>query len=112
MTVRRPQHLVLTAMALVATTVSLYAAENSVPVYPNAANRLQGVPAGAGLAQYETADSVDKVDGWYGAHLPKDCKHETAQGGAKYACPGTNVMITPDKVKTVLTHMAAWIGRH
>ena len=112
MTGRRPQHIVLTAITLAATTLPLYAADNSVPVYPNAANRMQGVPAGAGLAQYETADSVDKVDRWYGAHLPQNCKHETAQGGAKYACPGTNVMITPDKGKTVITHMAAGIGGH
>lgn len=112
MTNRRPQYASLIALTFVAATLPLRAADNSVPVYPNAANRMQGVPAGAGLAQYETPDSVDKVDTWYGAHLPKTCKHETAQGGAKYACPGTNVMITPDKGKTVITHMASWIGGH
>ena len=109
---RRPQRASLMALAFVITGLPLYAADNAVPVYPNASNRLQGVPGGAGLAQYETTDSVDKVDTWYGAHLPKTCKHETAKGGAKYACPGTNVMITPDKGKTVITHMASWIGGH
>jgi hypothetical protein len=100
------------ALIFATATLPLRAAGNSTPVYPNAANRMRGVPAGVGLAQYETADPVDKVDAWYGAHLPKTCKHETAQGGAKYACPGTNVMITPDKGKTVITHMAAGIGGH
>lgn len=106
----RAQYASLIALTVVASTLPLRAADNAPPVYPNAADRIHGVPAGAGLAQYETADSVDKVDTWYGAHLPKTCKHETAQGAAKYACPGTNVMITPDKGKTVITHMASWIG--
>ena len=110
MTNRRSQYAFLVALTFVAATLPLRAADNSLPVYPNAANRMQGVPAGAGLAQYETDDSVEKVDTWYGAHLPKTCKHETAQGGAKYGCPGTNVMITPDKGKTVITHMASSIG--
>ena len=100
----------LVALTCAAATPPSLAADNSLPVYPNAANRMQGVPASAGLEQYETADSAGKVDAWYGAHLPKSCKHENAQGGAKYACPGTNIMITPDKGKTVITHMASWIG--
>jgi hypothetical protein len=45
-------------------------------------------------------------------HLPKNCTHQTARGGAKYACPGTNVMITPSHGKTLITHMASWIGGH
>lgn len=100
----------LIALSYAAASLPLSAADNSLPVYPNAASRLQGVPAGAGLSQYETSDPADKVDAWYGAHLPKTCAHETARGGAKYACPGTNIMITPDKGKTVITHMASWIG--
>lgn len=112
MTRKRLQHASFLALACAAATLPVFAAGNAMPVYPNAASRLQGVPAGSGLAQYETADSADKVDAWYGAHLPKTCKHETAQGGAKYACPGTNIMITPDKGKTVITHMASWIGGH
>ena len=106
------QGILVALVALTCTAVSLpsLAADNSPPVYPSAANRMPGVPARGGLEQYETADSADKVDAWYGAHLPKSCTHESAQGGAKYACPGTNIMITPDKSKTVITHMASWIG--
>jgi hypothetical protein len=100
----------IAALILATTTTRSLAADNSLPVYPGATNRMQGVPAGAGLAQYETADPADKVDAWYGAHLPKTCKHETARGGAKYACSGTSIMITPDRGKTVITHMASWIG--
>jgi hypothetical protein len=111
-TIRRLRHIALGALTFAAATTPLLAADNSLPVYPNAASRLQGVPGGAGLAQYETPDSADKVDAWYGAHLPKTCTHETAQGGAKYSCPGTNIMITPNKGKTVITHMASWIGGH
>jgi hypothetical protein len=64
------------------------------------------------MMQLVTSDAVDKVDAWYGMHLPKNCTHQTARGGAKYACPGTNVMITPSHGKTLITHMASWIGGH
>lgn len=105
-------HASLVAVTYAAVTLPLFAADSSLPVYPNAGSRLHGMPSGSGLSQYETTDSTEKVDAWYGAHLPKACKHETAQGGAKYACPGTNIMITPDKGMTVITHMASWVGGH
>lgn len=107
---RHLQHAALVMLILAAAMPRVRAAESAEPIYPNAARRLQGVPGGAGLAQYETADPVGKVDAWYGAHLPKSCRHESAKGGAKYACPGTNIMITSDKGKTVITQMASWIG--
>ena len=92
-------------------TVAIAAfAAGGVPVYPNAANALAGMPANAGLMQLTTADPVAKVDAWYGANLPKNCTHQTARGGAKYACPGTNIMITPSNGKTVITHMSSGLG--
>ena len=85
-------------------------AADTIPTYPNTTNNLQGVPANSGMTQLATSDTAEKVDAWYGAHLPKTCKRETAKGGFKYTCPGTNVMITPSGGKTLITQMAAWIG--
>lgn len=83
---------------------------DSIPTYPNATNNLQGVPLNSGMTQLTTSDTAEKVDAWYGAHLPKTCKREAAKGGSKYACPGTNVMITPNSGTTLITQMAAGIG--
>lgn len=86
------------------------AADSSMPVYPGAVNKTPDVPAGGPLSQIETSDPMIKVDAWYGSRLPKTCAHETAQGGAKYACPGTNIMITPHDGKTLITYIASTGG--
>ncbi|MFT3792563.1 MAG: hypothetical protein QM741_16200 [Rudaea sp.] len=88
----------------------LLAAGESVPVYPGAANKTPGVPAGGPLSQLETADPVARVDAWYGERLPKNCAHQTAQGSAKYACPDKNIMITPHDGKTLITYIASMGG--
>jgi len=86
------------------------AAGNGVPSYPNAVNKNADMPPGSPLFQLETADAAATVDAWYGAHLPKSCTHQTAQGGAKYACGNVNIMITPDHGKTLITHMSSMGG--
>lgn len=97
------------AIALICIVVTLPAAAagNGVPSYPNAVNRNPDLPPGSPLFQLETADASAIVDAWYGAHLPKSCTHQTAQGGAKYACPNVNIMITPHDGKTLITHLAS-----
>lgn len=110
---QKPNLAFFSIVLICATTMATtFAANTAMPTYPSATNNLQGMPANSGMMQLVTSDAADKVDSWYGAHLPKTCKHETASGGAKYACPGNNIMITPDKGKTVITHMASWIGGH
>lgn len=86
------------------------AAESGAPVYPGAANKTPDVQPGGPLSQLETSDSVSKVDAWYGNHLPKACSHETAKGGVKYTCPGSNIMITPHDGKTLITYIASLGG--
>jgi len=77
---------------------------------PGATNKTPDVPAGGPLSRLETSDPVSKVDAWYGNRLPKECTHETAHDGAKYACPGKNIMITPDDGKTLITYIASMGG--
>lgn len=109
---RKTMHIeFLSVLVGIAAAAPVFAAD-AIPTYPNATNNLQGVPANSGMTQLATPDAADKVDAWYGAHLPHTCKHETAKGGAKYACPGTNIMITPSGGKTLITQMAGWIGGH
>lgn len=87
------------------------AAGNGVPSYPNAVNKNAELPVGSPMFQLETNDSAATVDAWYGAHLPKSCTHQTAQGGAaKYACGNVNIMITPNHGKTLITHMSPMGG--
>jgi len=102
----------LTLVALFCAGFSLHAvaAGGGTPVYPNATNKNPELPIGSPMFQLETADAAATVDAWYGAHLPKGCTHQTAQGGAKYACPGINIMITPNGGKTLITHMSPMGG--
>lgn len=101
-----------TVVALFCALFSLcaVAAADGTPVYPNATNKNPELPIGSPMFQLETNDAAAIVDAWYGAHLPKGCTHQTAQGGAKYACPGINVMITPNGGKTLITHMSPMGG--
>jgi len=101
---------ILVALVCAVAALPAFAAGNGVPSYPNGVNKLAGMPPSSGMVQLETADAVSKVDAWYGAHLPKNCTHETAQGGAKYACPNVSIMIGPNQGKTLITHIPAMGG--
>lgn len=68
------------------------------------------LPVGLPMFQLETADSPAEVDAWYGAHLPRNCRHESSQGGATYACGEVNIMTTTDHGKTLITHMSSMGG--
>ncbi|MBS0515075.1 MAG: hypothetical protein JSS16_06360 [Proteobacteria bacterium] len=109
-------HKFLSSLAplLLASSVALLAppasAAVAVPSYPNAVNKNPELPRGSPMFQLETADAASAVDAWYGAHLPKSCTHQTAQGGAKYACPNASIMITPHDGKTLITHMSPMGG--
>jgi len=97
---------IATALICVVAAPPASAASNGIPSYPNAVNKNPDLPPGSPLFQVETADAAATVDAWYGARLPKICTHQTAQGGAKYACPNVNIMITPHDGKTLITQMA------
>jgi hypothetical protein len=65
--------------------------DGNLPLYPHgAAAPGMDVPANA-LAygvpyQQTTTDSVDAVDRWYQANLPKSCSRMSASGAVKYTC--------------------------
>ncbi|MBS0589983.1 MAG: hypothetical protein JSR65_05030 [Proteobacteria bacterium] len=98
---------IVSAVIVAIAALPAAAANNGVPIYPNAVNKNAELPVGSPMFQLETADAAATVDAWYGAHLPKSCAHQTAQGGAKYACGNVNIMITPNHGKTLITHMAS-----
>jgi len=73
--------------------------DGPLPLYPHGAPAagVGDIPANA-LAQgapYQqtTADSVDTVDRWYQANLPKSCSRMSASGAVKYTCGSWAVVI-------------------
>ncbi|HEY1977321.1 MAG TPA: hypothetical protein VGG89_12280 [Candidatus Baltobacteraceae bacterium] len=73
--------------------------DGTLPLYPHGAPALGmgDIPANA-LAQgvpYQqtTNDSVDAVDRWYRANLPRSCSRMSASGAVKYTCPGGVIVI-------------------
>lgn len=107
---RTPDRSSIFILLIGAFATPLLAASESAPIYPGTANKTPGVPPGGPLSQLETTDPLSKVDAWYGEHLPKNCTHQTAQGGAKYACPERNIMITVHDGKTLITYISSMGG--
>jgi hypothetical protein len=84
--------------------------DGKLPIYPNGRN-MNDMPAAAVAAGVpmvlETSDSVQKVDGWYGANAPKPCARSTASQAVKYACPSGSIMIYSHAGKTQIAFVPA-----
>lgn len=88
------------SIALAALLLAIAAGhDGTLPLYPHGAPAagMSSIPDSA-LAQgvpYQqtTTDSVDAVDRWYQANLPKSCSRMSASGAVKYTCGNWAIVI-------------------